>query len=162
MVPFWRLWDYSSCFWWEGLAVRGKLGLALVGRVKPFKSIIQLSADRWGLCCLPVNWLTWGDSILESAGCLWPLKHTYARTCLPGLLLPGPYSHSRATASFKPPLKISGSSTGRSGSFCRSLCPSRSFCTSFVCANQSLCFPQSWKFCNQIPLTFKVRIPENV
>ena len=37
-----------------------------------------------------------------------------------------------------------------------------SWCTQdFACALQESVSPVLWKFCNQIPLTFKVRLPEN-
>ena len=46
----WKLPDGRDWLW-------GKLGLALVGRVMLFKSVIQLSADRWGYAAsLLIDW----------------------------------------------------------------------------------------------------------
>ena len=41
------------------------------------------------------------------------------------------------------------------------LSPGSWFTQDFACALQESVSPVLWKFCNQIPLTFKVRLPEN-
>ena len=78
----------------------GKLGHALVGRALLSKSLIQLSADKWG--CYSSLLVVWPDSVLGSidsmVGLMGTSKRTYANTCLPGLRLPVPLSPWQATA----------------------------------------------------------------
>ena len=141
----------------------GKLGLALVGRVMLSKPLIQF-ADGWA--CAPSLLGVWleathsqkGKPVLEPMGCMAELKRTYANMRLPGLLLlPVPVSAQQTTANA--PLRRRPSSTGRQ--VWLSLLSPGSGCTQgFVCALHESLFPQvPWKFCNQIPLFFKVRFP---
>ena len=83
--------------------------------------------------------------------------------CLPGWLLLVPLSPRKATAD--PHLCRRPSNTHRQvwlSLLCESLLLSHgSWCPQgFVCALQESLFPPVlWKFCNQIPLSFKVRFP---
>ena len=153
-------------WWWK------KLGLVLVGRVMLSKA--NLIICWWmGLHSLPVTCLAWGDLALESIGFMERLMAIFKRTHLPKCTFfvtlqncccwcLHPHSEPLLTHACKgdPP-----SLAGSYGSvFCRvtssfpwvlvhkrfCLCPPRV---------ESLFQPVLWKSYNQIPLTFKVRVP---
>ena len=141
----------------------GENGLALMGRVMLSKPLIQFADGGAWAPSLLVVWLeathSWkGKPVPESTGSVAELKRTYANTSLPGLLLlPVPLSTQQTTAD--PRLRRRPSSTRRQ--VWLSLPSPGSWCTQgFVCALHKSLFPQGpWKFCNQIPLSFKVRFP---
>ena len=175
-----------SAFWW--MRIRGlwnlpdgrnwlwvKLGLALVGKAMLGKSLIQFSAD--GAAVLPPCNLASGDPVLEFCSLyaraivsmlhlmLTSSNRTHPNTLyLLGILLLVPLTLQQAllTHAFT---ECSQTLTGKSDSVSyRVTAP-----FSWFLVHTRFCFcppsvsvsPVLWKFCNQIPLTFKIRFPGN-
>ena len=129
----------------------GKLGLALVGKFMLSKSLVQFSAGGWGY----VAFLYFGlrpplakDFCQHAAPPRTPVA--CALTLRPAPV--GSHRHWRL-----PKL------TGKPGSVSQGVTPPLSwvlartrFC---LCPPRVSVSPSPWKFCNQIPLTFKVRFP---
>ena len=90
-------------------------------------------------------------------------KMNYANTCLPGLLLPVPLSVWQATVNPSPKKTLRHLQANLAQSPVGSLLlSSGSWCTWFWLALQESLFPPGlWKFCNHIPLAFKVRFPRD-
>ena len=114
------------------------------------KSLIQCLLVG-GAVCLPVVWPEAPQS-WSHTGSMVRLKATFKSICAsmhhPGLLLPLPLSQRQATANAG---LLMGSLFLFPGSWC-------AHC--FVCALRASPFsPVLWKFCNQIPLSFKVGFP---
>ena len=144
----------------------GKLGLALVGRAMLSESFIQLPAD--GGACAPSMYFGLRWPILESAVSVFGLVVTSSRRMyfnmlhLLGMLLPVPWPHGRplstrtsAGDSWTLTSKSNSVSCGVTDPFSWVLVHTR-FC---LCPPRVSVSPVLWKFCNQIPLTFKVRFP---
>ena len=118
------------------------------------------------LCSLLVSCLSWSSPVLESADSMVRLMMTSSKRCqdVPSWTAAASAPDPKAGHCWPiPPQKTpkhSQASLTRSlvGSLLLSL---GSWCTQgFVCALQESPFPiVLWKFCNQIPLTFKVKFP---
>ena len=159
-----------SALWW--IRIRGlcklpdgrgwlwiKLGLALVGKAMLSKSLIQFSA-MYGAVFPPCS-LIWGQTIVGII--MTSSKRTYARTPgLQGPLLSVPLTPWQATVN--PCLCWRLPKTHRQvwlnvlWIHCSFLPSPAVHKVLFVVFQESLS-PELWKFCNQIPLNFKVRCP---
>ena len=142
----WKLPDGRDWLW-------GNLGLVLMGGVILSKSLIQFCVDELG--CVPS--LLFGLKPNYGRGnssnhlqkdlcqhcciqCPWPVSG-HCRPTLP----PETPGHSQATLG----QSLVGSLLLSYGSWCPK---------GFVCALQESVSPALWKFCNQTPLTYKVKI----
>ena len=137
----WKLPDGRDWLW-------GNLGLALMGKAMLSKSLIQFSFDVWG-CVLSLCLAEGGDR-LQKGLCQPPCG---SQDCY--IQHPGPCGRPHlcqrlldTQSSLAQPL--AGSLLLSPGSWCTQ---------TFVCALQASVSPDLWKFCNQIPLAFKVRFP---
>ena len=115
------------------------------------KSLIQFYADEWG--CVPSLFVSGQTMVGVMVVMTASFKRTYARLL-----------HSDPTAGYCPP-KPPQETPGHSQQACLSLLWSHvfspgSWCAQgFVCVLQESVFPVLCKFCNQIPLAFKVKFP---
>ena len=118
-----------------------------------------------GLCSLPVRCLAWGVPCPErqtspgAHGLYGRAKEDLCQHAPPRTAAAAGAPVCIADHTANAPLRRRPSSTGRQ-IWLRLLSPG-SWCTQgFVCALHESLFPQvPWKFCNQIPLSFKVRFP---
>ena len=126
------------------------------------KSLVQFSAD--GRCCVPSLLLGLKPDYGRSNGGngdLLPKELTTSRLVPRTVVFSGPdleAGHCRYTP---PPETPGHSQASVLQSFVGSLLLSpASWCAQdFVCALQESVSPVLWKFCNQIPLAFKVKFP---
>ena len=131
----WKLPDGKDWLW-------GKLGLALVGKANAQEIFNPILADGWG--CVPA--ITGGVLATSSKGLMLTCctsQESVSHYCqpMPPLETPG-YSQTSLAQSLLGLLLLSP------GSCCAQ---------SFVCALKESVSPVLWKFCNQIPLVFKVK-----
>ena len=126
------------------------LGLVLMGGAILSKSLIQFSVDRRGCC------LTWDQTILEiRKTMLTSLKRPYAHIAV----CPQPCrSHHQPMALLEIP-EHSQASLGQSFVGSLLLSPGSWFTQSFVCVLHESVSPVLCTFCNQIPLSSKVKFP---
>ena len=147
---------FCSC--WESFLLgetdcRGK-SLVLMGRAMLSKSLLQFSVDGWG--CVPFQLFdlrpNYGgsnednDNLLQKVlgmHCHTQCPNPAADPCCPMPETPG---HSQASLA----QSLVGSLLLPPGSWCAQ---------SFLCALQESFPPLLCKFCNQIPLTSKVKLP---
>ena len=145
----WKLPDGKDWLW-------GKLGLILMGGAMLSKSLIQFSVDGQG--CVPSLLFDLRPNCSgEMKLMVTSFKRSYAHTVVFGA--PDP---ATGYCWPTPPAEIPGhsqASLGQSLVGTLLLSPG-SWCTQgFVCALQQSISPVLCKFCNQIPLTSKVKFP---
>ena len=113
---------------------------------------IFIAVDGWG--CVPSLYFGWGQTVVRvRAVMVTSFKRAYARTVV--FSAPDPTAATQPT----PPPETH---TGRSDSVSRGAAAPFSWVlvhTGFVCALQEAVSPVLCKFCNQVPLAFKVKFP---
>ena len=145
MSPLWwirirGLWMLPERIDW----LRGKLDLVLMGGAMFSKYLIQFSVDGWGSQAMEEVMNIMANSLKRSHGSL-SAPDPAAGHCRPTPLLETP-GHSQASRAQSPV----GSLLFSPGSW---------WAWGFICALQESVFPVLCKFCSQIPLASKVKIP---
>ena len=127
----------------------------LMGSAMLSKSLIQFSVDEQGY----VPSLLFPEAKLCMVGVMMVMetsfKRAYARTVVFGVLNPAA-GHCQPTP-LPGTLGYSQESLGQSHVGSLLLSPESRCAQGFVCALQESVSPASWKFCNQIPLSSKVK-----
>ena len=137
----------------------GKLGLTLFGEAMLSKSLIQFSADGWG--CVPSLYLGLRPNYVRGNGDLLQ-KDLCQDAVAPMTVVVSARDYAVGHCQPTPVLEAPGHSAANlAQSLVGSLFLSpASWCIQgFCCALQESVSPVLWKFCNQIPLTFKVKFP---
>ena len=139
----------------------GDTGLVLMGRAMLSKSLIQFSVDGQGCVCLTqpqVYCLTWGQTMI---GIMKVMATSFKRICAYTVVFSAP-DPAAGHCQRMPPSETPGhsqASLAQSLLWTLFLSPVSWWTQGFVCALQECVSPVLWKFCNQIPLASKVKLP---